>query len=102
MGKLIDSAKKHSHAKMSFKMGEDEHELLVKLFSNDKYNEQLEVFKSGDNEKAAGVLASYFLDSKTLEPIITAEELLSKDWKNADTARLFDVFINANNGVEGN
>ena len=102
MGKLFDSAKKHSHAKASFKIGDVEHKLLVKLFNVEDYNKQIEVFNHGDNQKAAETMAGYFLDPDTLEPIVTAEELLSNDWKNADTTRLFNLFMDVNNGAEGN
>ena len=102
MGKLFKAAQKHSYAKATFKLGDESIELLVKLFNEKDYENELKIFRSGDNSKGAAALASYFLDPETLEPAIDPKELLSEDWKNADTMRLFDLFIKVNSGAEGN
>jgi len=102
MGKLFDAAKKHSYSKATFCIGEEKIELLVKLFGANEYDKQLGTFQAGDNKKAAEVLSSYFLDPDTLKPALTAEELLSDEWKNADSLRLFQLFLDVNLGKEGN
>jgi hypothetical protein len=96
--RLIDASKKHGHQEAVFEIGKEKIPVLVRLLSEVEYTDAMNVFGSGDNIKAAKMLASMFLDPSNMKPTVTEEELRSDDFKNADTMRLFNLFCDVNNG----
>jgi hypothetical protein len=102
MGKLTESAKKHRFATAFFQLGEDSHELKIKLFSSSKYKEVIEKVTCEDDEVCAAEIATLFMDPETLEPALTAEDILSDNWTTHDLSRLLKLFMDVNSGTEGN